>query len=70
MTEYFSLTGHDKAQGLWLRLRAHLEERLADLRVRNDALQSEYETASLRGEIRCLKKLIALGDVRPMTGQD
>ena len=30
----FQLTEHDKAQGLWLRLRAHLEDRLADARRR------------------------------------
>ena len=52
----FQLTEHDKAQGLWLRLRAHLEDRLADARRRNDAALTEAETAMLRGEIRCLKK--------------
>lgn len=67
----FSLSDNDKAQGLWLRLRAHLEARLADARVRNDGAMGEYETASLRGEIRCLKRIIALGDDRPaMTGDD
>lgn len=65
----FNLSEHDKAQGLWLRLRAHLEARLADARVRNDGAMNDYETASLRGEIRTLKRIIALGDDRPdMTG--
>lgn len=67
----FNLSEHDKAQGLWLRLRAHLEARLADARVRvgNDSAMGERETASLRGEIRTLKRIIALGDDRPdMTG--
>jgi hypothetical protein len=66
----FQLTEHDKAQGLWLRLKAHFEDRLADARHRNDRVQSEHETASLRGEIRCLKQLIRLGADRPMTGED
>lgn len=66
----FQLSEHDKAQGLWLRLRAHLEDRLALARIRNDTLLTEYETALLRGEIRCLKGLIALGNDRPvMTGE-
>lgn len=64
----FQLSEHDKATVLWLRLKAHLEDRLAALRVRNDAPQSEQDTAALRGEIRGLKKLLALSDHRPMTG--
>jgi hypothetical protein len=65
----FQLTEHDKAQGLWVRLKAHLAERLADLRVRNDAALTESETATLRGEIKALKHIIALDAVRPiMTG--
>lgn len=70
MTDLFRLTEYDKAQSLWLRLKAHLDERLAYLRQKNDGFSSEYETASLRGEIRSLKRLIALGDDRPMTGID
>jgi hypothetical protein len=68
--EPFALSEHDKAQGLWLRLKAHFEDRLADTRKRNDAALSEPETAALRGEIRCLKTIIALGNSRPMTGED
>ena len=65
----FELTEHDKVQGLWLRLRAHLDDRLAAARLRNDGALSEYQTASLRGEIKTLKHIIALGDDRPdMTG--
>lgn len=70
MLSEFTLSAHDKAQGLWLRLNAHLEERLTDARVRNDASLTEPETAMLRGEIRCLKKLINLGDDRPVTGEE
>lgn len=68
--EPFSLTEHDKAQGLWVRLRAHLEYRLDDARRRNDGPLSDYATASLRGEIKTLKRIIALGDARPVIGMD
>lgn len=72
MTESFTLTESDKAQGLWLRLKAHFEARLAILRARNDnAVLTEQETAAIRGEIRCLRGLIALGDARPIvTGNE
>ena len=66
----FDLTAHDKASSLWLRLRAHLEDRLAATRARNDATLTEQDTATLRGEIRCLKQLMRLGDDPPMTGED
>jgi hypothetical protein len=67
----FTLSLHDKSQGLWVRLKAHLEERLADARLRNDRVQSEQDTAVTRGEIRCLKTLIRLGDDRPiLTGDE
>ena len=67
----FQLAAHEKASHLWQRLRAHLEDRLAFARMRNDAvLLSEHDTAALRGEIRSLKRLIALGDDPPMTGND
>lgn len=71
MTE-FELTTHDKASSLWLRFCEYLNERLADARRRNDATTlSEHDTAALRGEIRCLKKLLALGDDRPiLTGDE
>jgi hypothetical protein len=68
--EPFELTANDKASSLWLRLRAHLDDRLAAARLRNDGALSEYQTASLRGEIKTLKHIIALGDDRPMTGDE
>ena len=62
----FILNDFDKSQGLWLRLREHMEERLAFARQCNDKVQPEDQTAVLRGEIKCLKGLIALGDDRPV----
>ena len=66
----FDLTNSDKASSLWLRLCAHFEDRLSDARRRNVNLLSEAETAALRGEIRALKRIIALGDDRPLTDDE
>lgn len=65
----FELTYADKASGLWLRLSAHLEYRLADARIKNDRPLTEFETAMLRGEIKAIKRILALGNDRPMTGE-
>lgn len=66
----FALTDYDKVSSLWLRLKDHLLDRLAAARLRNDEPRTEQETATLRGEIRIIKRLLALGDDRPMTGED
>jgi hypothetical protein len=69
--EPFTLSEHDRATGLWLRFKDHLLERLASARIRNDGALSPDETASLRGSIKTLKAIIALGDDRPfVTGTD
>ena len=59
--EPFYLSRGDRQTGLWLRLRDHLETKLASLRGRNDGPLNERETATLRGHIECLKGIIALG---------
>lgn len=64
------LTPSDKISGLWQRLKVHFEERITDVRKTNDLPQSEEATAMLRGEIKCLKGLIALGLDRPLTDRD
>jgi hypothetical protein len=67
MTGDFALTANDKANPLWARIKAHLQDRLADARVRNDnpsLTMTEAQTAALRGHIACLKQIIALGDER------
>jgi hypothetical protein len=67
----FELTEHDKTSSLWMRLKAHLEGRLAVARIRNDAVLPEPETSALRGEIKTLKALIKLDAARPiLTGED
>lgn len=62
MTE-FQLTDGERSHPLWCRLRAHLQDQLAALRLRNDdASMTEPATAALRGRIASLKAVIALGD--------
>jgi hypothetical protein len=63
----FSLTEHDKASPLWLRLKIHLQDRLAELRHQNDRPNlTEQQTALLRGQIYGLKDVIALDADRPV----
>lgn len=65
----FDLTPSDKASGLWARLKAHLEDRLAAARMRNDdPNQGAFETATIRGEIKTIKALLRLDVDRPVTG--
>lgn len=64
----FALTDGERHHPLWTRLSAHLTERLRELRGRNDGPLNELETATLRGQINCLKGLIALGDDPPIDG--
>lgn len=61
----FELTDGERHHPLWTRLSAHLSEKLAQLRVKNDGALTEQETATLRGEINCLKRVIALGHEPP-----
>ena len=64
----FTLTDGERRHPLWGRLSAYLELRLRDLRGRNDGPLNELETATLRGQINCLKGLSALGDDPPSDG--
>jgi hypothetical protein len=61
----FALTDGERHHPLWIRLSAHLSEKLTHLRARNDGPLTEQETATLRGEINCLKRVIALGAEPP-----
>lgn len=68
--EDFELSPGEKMHPLWARLRAQLERNLDSLRRRNDGPLDPVKTAELRGHIRCLKAVIALGDDRPLTGDE
>lgn len=64
----FELTNGEKLSPLWARLKAYFEAELALTRSRNDnAKLTEHETATLRGDIKRLKAMLALGDDRPLT---
>lgn len=65
----FALTDSEKQQPLWLRLKAHLTDKLDKARTRNDGALTEQQTADLRGEIRSLKSLIRLGESGQPTGE-
>lgn len=69
MPEPFALTDGDKLGGTWLRLVEHLKEELRVARSKNDDDKqqlTDLETANLRGQIRTLKRMIALGDTLPV----
>ena len=61
-----TLSEDDRHTVLWLRLKAHLTEKLDAARAENDRLQPEPETAFLRGRIKALKRILALGDPSPI----
>lgn len=66
--DVFELSQGERHSPLWLRLKAHWMQQLENARLRNDGPLDAAATAALRGEIRCLKQLITLGDDRPVTG--
>ena len=61
----FRLSPGERDSALWQTFTAYLAERLERTRFKNDQPQSETETGLLRGEIRCLRSLLALGGDRP-----
>lgn len=62
----FELTEGERSHPLWARLKGHLQTKLGELRRKNDDTSLDaVGTALLRGQIKCLNNLIALGDVRP-----
>ncbi len=64
--ELFALTADERHNQLWLKLAGYMKVRLDDLRRKNDNALSEFDTATVRGSIRCMKELIALGDDPPV----
>jgi len=50
----------DRNSPTWLKLKAHLEQRLARLRAENDLDMDESLTAKKRGQIAEIKVLISL----------
>ena len=61
----FALTEVEKNSQVWFRIAAYLTEQLRIARARNDHMMHEQETWMLRGDIKRLKLLLALGEDRP-----
>ncbi len=64
--ERFVLTPDERDSRLWGRLQEHFAARVAKLREQNDAALPHDETLTLRGQIRCFKELIRLGEEPPI----
>ena len=60
--ERFKLHPQDRTNPLWMRLEAHLQQTLAELRVLNDASLPPERTENTRGRIAQIKALLALAD--------
>jgi len=58
----FELTNEDLRTSLWLKLKEHLETQLQSARKKNDAVQNIDATNILRGEIRSIKRILALNE--------
>lgn len=56
------LNDHDKQSALWKKLTTHYTGQLAKLRNQNDGVQSEIETARLRGRIAEIKTFLKLAE--------
>lgn len=57
------LSREDLNSQAWRKLKAHLEDTLRSLRQKNDSDQTPEATARIRGEIRCIKNLLALDEI-------
>jgi hypothetical protein len=55
------LDPHEAQTTVWIKVRDHIEARIAELRTKNDGHLDPTETAELRGRIAQLKELRALG---------
>lgn len=62
----FVLTDGERISPLWIKIRTELEEKLNNLRSKNDNENlTERETAALRGRINCYKSILGLGNDTP-----
>ena len=64
------LDHNDLRSSTWGKLRRHIQARIESLRKSNDNDQSPTDTAALRGQIRALTNLLALGDPDPAIAAD
>lgn len=61
----FALTQGDRQSQTWLKLKAHMEEKLKILRGQNDGELDPIQTAHIRGQIKFAKGLLALASDEP-----
>lgn len=61
----FTLTHADRQSQVWLKLVAHLEEKLKNLRGQNDGDLDHIQTAHIRGQIKFANGLLALREDAP-----
>lgn len=54
------LTLEERHSALWTKLKEHMQQQIDLLRLKNDGALDEVTTASIRGEIRALKRLSAV----------
>lgn len=61
---------NDRQSPTWRKLKKHFESRLAEMRAKNDNDLDVIATAKLRGSIRVVQELLALGDQDPTMEAD
>lgn len=61
----FRLSPAERASGTWVKAREQLEMRLEDARKRLEIPQDQSKTDVLRGEIKCLRSVLAFGTDPP-----
>ena len=59
------LTQRELQDPVWLKIKAHLEARLTDLRKQNDSDFDSEKTAKLRGRIAEAQKILNLVNPKP-----
>lgn len=64
----FVLTDGDRRNPLWIKLKDHFEQELANKRGKNDGELDPIQTATIRGHIAFLKAFLALGTEPPLQG--
>jgi len=69
MENTFTLSEGERRHPLWIKLQSHFEKQVSNLHGKLEGTElTEQATAVIRGRIKCLKALIALGQDPPMTG--
>lgn len=67
MAEKLILNGAEAQTALWQKIKAHYQSQLELLRAQNDGDLNEVQTATMRGRILEVKKILALDKQPPGT---